>query len=72
MNPYQNPFSPGPGSPPPELVGRDALQQKAKIALHRLASGRPAKSMILVGQGRQDRRRQDSESWFPATQKVTA
>jgi len=49
MNPYQNPFSPGAGSPPPELVGRDALQQKAKIALHRLASGRPAKSMILVG-----------------------
>jgi hypothetical protein len=49
MNPYQNPFSPGAGSPPPELVGRDALQEKAKVALHRLAIGRPAKSMILVG-----------------------
>jgi hypothetical protein len=35
--------------PAPELVGRDALQEKAKIALHRLANRRPAKSMILVG-----------------------
>jgi hypothetical protein len=25
MNPISNPFSPGAGSPPPELVGRDLL-----------------------------------------------
>src|SRR5258708_25536969 len=49
MNPLENPFSPGAGSPPPELVGRDAILEHAQIALHRLAAGRPAKSVILVG-----------------------
>lgn len=49
MNPLDNPFAPGAGSPPPELVGRDAVMQQARVALHRLRLGRPAKSMILVG-----------------------
>jgi len=49
MDPLENPFSPGAGSPPPELVGRDAILEQAQIALHRLRAGRPAKSMILVG-----------------------
>jgi hypothetical protein len=49
MNPLENPFSPGAGSPPPELVGRDAILEQAHLALHRLRLGRPAKSMILVG-----------------------
>jgi hypothetical protein len=49
MDPLENPFSPGAGSPPPELVGRDAILKQARIALHRLKAGRPAKSMILVG-----------------------
>jgi hypothetical protein len=49
MDPLENPFSPGAGSPPPELVGRDAILDQARIALHRLRVGRPAKSMILVG-----------------------
>jgi len=49
MDPLENPFSPGAGSPPPELVGRDAILKQARIALHRLRAGRPAKSMILVG-----------------------
>lgn len=49
MDPFENPFSPGAGSPPPELVGRDAILEQARIALHRLRAGRPAKSMILVG-----------------------
>ena len=49
MDPLENPFSPGAGSPPPELVGRDAILEQARIALHRLRAGRPAKSMILVG-----------------------
>jgi hypothetical protein len=49
MDPLENPFSPGAGSPPPELVGRDSILAQAHIALHRLRVGRPAKSMILVG-----------------------
>ena len=49
MDPIQNPFSPGAGTPPPELVGRDALLRQAEIALGRIRIGRPAKSMILVG-----------------------
>src|SRR5260370_8924313 len=49
MDPLENPFSPGAGSPPPELVGRDAILEQARIALHRLRAGRPARSMILVG-----------------------
>jgi hypothetical protein len=49
MDPYSNPFSPGAGSQPPELVGRDEILEKAAIALGRIAAGRPDKSMILVG-----------------------
>jgi hypothetical protein len=49
MDPIQNPFSPGAGTPPPELVGRDALLRQAEIALGRIRIGRPAKSLILVG-----------------------
>ena len=49
MNPLDNPFSPGAGSPPPELVGRGQLLQRAQLILHRLRLGRPAKSLILVG-----------------------
>ena len=49
MDAVRNPFAPGAGSPPPELAGRDAILERARIALHRLRLGRPAKSMILVG-----------------------
>jgi hypothetical protein len=49
MNPIQNPFAPGAGSPPPELAGRDELLQRATIALLRLKDGRHAKSLVLLG-----------------------
>ena len=49
MDPVRNPFSPGAGTPPPELVGRGALLEKADIALARIRLGRSAKSLILVG-----------------------
>lgn len=49
MNPILNPYSPGAGSAPPELVGRDQLLEKAAIALQRIAIGRSAKSLILTG-----------------------
>ena len=44
-----NPFSPGAGSPPPELVGREPILQRARIALARLQQGRSEKSFLLVG-----------------------
>ncbi|MBI5138990.1 ATP-binding protein [Candidatus Nomurabacteria bacterium] len=49
MNPLTNPFSPGAGSPPPELAGRNPILEKAKITLGRVKNGRPEKSFLLVG-----------------------
>lgn len=49
MDPVRNPFAPGAGTRPPELAGRDALIERAEIALERIASGRPARSFILYG-----------------------
>jgi hypothetical protein len=49
MDPVANPFAPGAGAPPPELAGRDALVEKASIALQRLARGNFARSLILTG-----------------------
>lgn len=49
MDPITNPFSPGAGSPPPELVGRDAVLEQARIALGRIKQGRPEKSLLLTG-----------------------
>ncbi len=44
-----NPFSPGAGSPPPELAGRDVLLEDARVALERIRAGRYEQSMMLVG-----------------------
>ena len=49
MDPIRNPYAPGAGTRPPELVGRGELRETARIALARIASGRPSKSMVLVG-----------------------
>jgi MoxR-like ATPase len=49
MNPVENPFAPGAGSPPPELAGREALLERARIALLRLKAARHAKSLMLLG-----------------------
>ena len=49
MDPRINPFSPGAGSPPPELAGRGPILDHAAIALDRLCNGLHAKSIILVG-----------------------
>src|SRR5438552_17420681 len=49
MDPIKNPFSPGAGSPPPELVGRDPILAQARILLSRVQQGRPEKSMLLTG-----------------------
>jgi hypothetical protein len=49
MDPIANPFSPGAGSPPPELVGRDPILEQARILLGRVRQKRPEKSMLLTG-----------------------
>lgn len=49
MDPIRNPFSPGAGTPPPELAGRDELRQTLHVAVERAKLGRPAKSVMLVG-----------------------
>ena len=49
MDPISNPFSPGAGSPPPELVGRGPVLEQARILLGRVRAGRPEKSLLLTG-----------------------
>lgn len=49
MDPRTNPYSPGAGTPPPELAGRDELLERASIALDRVRAGRSARSLILWG-----------------------
>ncbi len=49
MDPITNPFSPGAGAPPPELVGRDPLLEQARILLGRVKQKRPEKSLLLTG-----------------------
>jgi hypothetical protein len=49
MDALQNPFSPGAGSPPPELAGRDDLLRQAEVTLGRIKIGRYEQSLLLVG-----------------------
>lgn len=49
MDPILNPYTPGAGSPPSELAGRDAIREQVRIAIARIKSGRAAKSVLIVG-----------------------
>lgn len=49
LDPVNNPYSPGAGSPPPALVGRDAERENFDVATQRLLRGRPDRSQLLVG-----------------------
>lgn len=49
MDAIKNPFSPGAGSPPPELVGRDPVLEQARILLGRVKAKKPEKSLLLTG-----------------------
>src|ERR1700682_4264726 len=49
MDPVKNPYSPGAGSPPPELAGRDSLREKVRVAIARIRRGNPSKSVLMVG-----------------------
>lgn len=49
MDPRDNPYVPGAGTPPPELAGRHEVLERADVALTRIQRGRPSKSLIVVG-----------------------
>ncbi len=49
MDPIKNPFSPGAGSPPPELVGRAGILEQTRVLLGRVKEKRPEKSILLTG-----------------------
>ncbi|MDE3070549.1 MAG: ATP-binding protein [Acidobacteriota bacterium] len=49
MDPIRNPYTPGAGSRPPALTGRDSELEAFRVLLARLALGRPEKSMLITG-----------------------
>ena len=49
VDPVGNPYSPGAGTPPPELAGRDKLREQVRVAIARIRRGNAAKSVLLVG-----------------------
>lgn len=49
MDKIKNPFSPGAGSPPPELAGREGILEQARVLLGRVRSKRSEKSILLTG-----------------------
>src|ERR1700752_2431172 len=49
MDKIDNPFSPGAGSRPHELIGRDPVLEQARVLLARVKQKRPEKSTLLTG-----------------------
>lgn len=49
MDPVLNPFAPGAGTPPPELVGRDTLRETVRVAGERVRRGLSARSVVMIG-----------------------
>jgi len=49
MDPVRNPYSPGAGTRPPALVGRDREIDAMDVALQRLLLGRDGRSQLLTG-----------------------
>lgn len=49
MDKIKNPFSPGAGFPPPELAGREAVLEQARVLLGRVLAKRSEKSLLLTG-----------------------
>jgi hypothetical protein len=49
MDPVRNPYSPGAGSRPPALVGREQEIDAMDVAVQRLLQGRDARSQLLIG-----------------------
>ena len=78
MDPVLNPYSPGAGTPPPELAGRDDLREQVRIAIERVRRGLPTKSVLMVGLrgvGKTvllDRMRDDAEAQGVQTLRIEA
>ncbi len=78
MDPVLNPYSPGAGTPPPELAGRDDLREQVRIAIERIRRGLPTKSVLMVGLrgvGKTvllDRMRDDAEAHGVQTLRIEA
>ena len=49
MDPIRNPYTPGAGTRPPELAGRDEQVESFRVLLGRLRLGRPEQSQIVRG-----------------------
>jgi AAA ATPase-like protein len=49
VDPIKNPYTPGAGTPPNELAGRDEQIEAFKVLLARLRSGRSEQSQIITG-----------------------
>ena len=49
MDPIRNPYTPGAGSRPSELAGRDEEIESFQILLSRLVLGKPEQSQIISG-----------------------
>lgn len=49
MDPICNPFSPGAGTPPPELAGRNDILDHALLTLARVKNRKAEKSILLIG-----------------------
>lgn len=49
MDEVLNPYSPGAGTPPPELAGREDELRRFAVLLARLAAGRPEQGLALWG-----------------------
>jgi len=45
----RNPFTPGAGTQPPELAGREELRETARVVVERVRLGLPTKSLLMVG-----------------------
>jgi AAA ATPase-like protein len=49
MDPLHNPYTPGAGTPPRELAGREASLRSFDLLLQRLKAGRPERGIVLQG-----------------------
>ncbi len=49
MDPVRNPFAPGAGSKPPELAGREAIIEDARVAIERALLWKPSRSQMFLG-----------------------
>ncbi len=49
MTPINNPFSPGAGTQPPELAGRDELREALQVSIERTKRGFSSKCVVMTG-----------------------